>query len=898
MLSGASKKKIKEGQAVINEIDRQLDNPDTLPEVKEVLIQRKADSQANIDDIVDEEADKQSKMSSEDFAKSQELSKQVEKIDLALQDPNTGESVKADLESQKKAIESEIDEILKKVPAIAKPTFDTEESLTEEIRAAEKEFNETGDSAEYQLKINDLNTRLENLVPVPEDAEIGKPEEVVAEVEIKNEGKANAPTKESVTERLNTNNPFYKKVEDALAKLGLIEKFNPETKTGDVVGGYVQSDGAGGFASGNMYFNADGSIAYVTSKGIVNFDKNGNVISENTKEVKVEEQNLEIKSRKQSIKDLENLRDSKEFKYITVKEYDPSNPLVKRSVKRLKNPKELKESTDKINDAIDKAKTRLAELQALESTTQEAEVPVSEIEKPQRERGSHKIVKSDENTTLDDMTKGGDLVPNDFYDKPQFYADVNDKSSKESLAVIKKAKGNPDAEITIYRSVPKGVENIEEGDWVSLSPNYAKEHGMHPTDKTQDMPVISMKVKAKDIVWDGNDVNEFAYFPIYEQLKPQEDAVQVETAGQVPVQPEATVGEEVEQGKPEAKPEVVTEEGVKAEEVKSDLDIEKRMSEIEGNSKFKEEFNSLETEMEKRERESVFNVSLSEVGNSVDALIKKEKDKPNGFGSFIEKRDASETKEVANRYLEASKLTDKELMQDFSDAVRGNPTTWYADGLKLRESINEASKRGIDTKEMIDEVINVYTEAGYDLETARNVVSNMLSPILKGAKSVNEKQLEQPPAQKVEQLRAEEQAELKAAIPNADQYLTDGKVDRTKITDAKELKKFDKIYDKYDKLITPLLPKKETKAEEVKLPKLNESNIETAIELLDDINDNKRKAERASSKRKADLEQKISEAETELDKIQEEAKIVKVINDNFDKIKKDLKEQGLLNVKC
>jgi hypothetical protein len=86
--------------------------------------------------------------------------------------------------------------------------------------------------------------------------------------------------------------------------------------------------------------------------------------------------------------------------------------------------------------------------------------------------------------------------------------------------------------------------------------------------------------------------------------------------------------------------------------------------------------------------------------------------------------------------------------------------------------------------------------------------------------------------------------------------------------------------------------------EPIELPKLNESNVENAIELLDEIEDNKRKAERASSKRKADLEQKISEAETELGKIQEEAKIVKVINDNFDKIKKDLKEQGLLNVKC
>jgi hypothetical protein len=41
--------------------------------------------------------------------------------------------------------------------------------------------------------------------------------------------------------------------------------------------------------------------------------------------------------------------------------------------------------------------------------------------------------------------------------------------------------------------------------------------------------------------------------------------------------------------------------------------------------------------------------------------------------------------------------------------------------------------------------------------------------------------------QKVEDLRAQEQAELIEAIPNAEQYMTDGKVDRTKITDENDL---------------------------------------------------------------------------------------------------------------
>ena len=62
------------------------------------------------------------------------------------------------------------------------------------------------------------------------------------------------------------------------------KKYNPDTKEGDVIGGYVQSDSKGGFASGDMYFKAAGSISYIKDGVIVEFDKNGNVISENTKQ--------------------------------------------------------------------------------------------------------------------------------------------------------------------------------------------------------------------------------------------------------------------------------------------------------------------------------------------------------------------------------------------------------------------------------------------------------------------------------------------------------------------------------------------------------------------------------------------------------------------------------------
>jgi hypothetical protein len=62
-----------------------------------------------------------------------------------------------------------------------------------------------------------------------------------------------------------------------------------------------------------------------------------------------------------------------------------------------------------------------------------------------------------------------------------------------------------------------------------------------------------------------------------------------------------------------------------------------------------------------------------------------------------------------------------------------------------------------------------------------------------------------PPVQTVEGYRAQEQAELIQRIPNIEDYKVDGKVDKSLITDEAVLATYNEIYDKYDKLITPLL---------------------------------------------------------------------------------------------
>lgn len=127
-------------------------------------------------------------------------------------------------------------------------------------------------------------------------------------------------------------------------------------------------------------------------------------------------------------------------------------------------------------------------------------------------RGAHVMRKDSTASPLYDLLQSGQ-VAKDFYDEIHHYAYLNDPTDKESVRVIRYARNKPDAIVTIYRAVPKGVKEINPGDWVSLSKLYAKEHGMHHEDSKLDMPVISKKVKAKDVWWDGNDVNEFSYFP-------------------------------------------------------------------------------------------------------------------------------------------------------------------------------------------------------------------------------------------------------------------------------------------------------------------------------------------------------------------------------------------------
>ena len=134
---------------------------------------------------------------------------------------------------------------------------------------------------------------------------------------------------------------------------------------------------------------------------------------------------------------------------------------------------------------------------------------------PTEYRGSHKAPGPDFGAPLHDLTGGGQMYPADVYSAKaaQYYGTGYPNADKEAFALAQRVRGNPDAEITMYRAVPKNenITNINAGDWVSLSKDYAKTHGESAL--RGDYKILSEKVKAKDLWTNADSIHEFGYQP-------------------------------------------------------------------------------------------------------------------------------------------------------------------------------------------------------------------------------------------------------------------------------------------------------------------------------------------------------------------------------------------------
>jgi hypothetical protein len=124
-------------------------------------------------------------------------------------------------------------------------------------------------------------------------------------------------------------------------------------------------------------------------------------------------------------------------------------------------------------------------------------------------RMKHQAPDVESGAPLFNLTANG-IYPRDFYDRMHEYRPHHD-ADFDAMNVIHEARGKPEKRVHMCRAVPKGVKTINPGDWVAITRAYARDHGRHGSDPSQDMPVICALTEAKNLYSNGDSFHEWGY---------------------------------------------------------------------------------------------------------------------------------------------------------------------------------------------------------------------------------------------------------------------------------------------------------------------------------------------------------------------------------------------------
>jgi hypothetical protein len=131
-------------------------------------------------------------------------------------------------------------------------------------------------------------------------------------------------------------------------------------------------------------------------------------------------------------------------------------------------------------------------------------------------RGHHKAPGKDEDNFHAPAHKLDHLYPEDVYGElgHHYYGSggSSSKMDREVLNLLREARGNPDHEITIYRAVPAEYKDadINQGDWVTPTLDYAHNHGLREFDSHH---ILEKRVPARHLYTNADSLHEFGYDP-------------------------------------------------------------------------------------------------------------------------------------------------------------------------------------------------------------------------------------------------------------------------------------------------------------------------------------------------------------------------------------------------
>lgn len=130
--------------------------------------------------------------------------------------------------------------------------------------------------------------------------------------------------------------------------------------------------------------------------------------------------------------------------------------------------------------------------------------------------------------------------------------------------------------------------------------------------------------------------------------------------------------------------------------------------------------NLIDDIQERNERKSILNAVLSDVVSIIDSILKQD-------SYLIDDADARQSKQIVNKYL--GEVSKEEAVNDFKDAFFGNPGTWIADSLKMRESVRVYIENGGTFKDMLKTVQKEFENDGFSEEDAAGVIEIRLSSL-------------------------------------------------------------------------------------------------------------------------------------------------------------------------
>ncbi len=196
---------------------------------------------------------------------------------------------------------------------------------------------------------------------------------------------------------------------------------------------------------------------------------------------------------------------------------------------------------------------------------------------------------------------------------------------------------------------------------------------------------------------------------------------------------------------------------------------------------------------------------IKEINNELQTISKDANKEGNIQEVDLEAKRQEASKEIDSLYteLKSKGLTNEQIVSDpsYQEALAKERELF----LKINNPTTKESTSQIeDIEKRREEDLSTYNEEGLN-ETYAAGSDQTVGEFINAKYDAELAALGQPTTnQTVETLRAKEQVELAEAIPNIDEYKVDGEVDKNSMP-ADVLAKYNEIYDKYDKLITPLL---------------------------------------------------------------------------------------------